>query len=81
VSFGILYSFTLFVDSVCHVALHDAFNLYGRPEAWTWDPLDPISLMFGYPVGPKRDVCCELLYHNFSSTKLFFARIFSLSEN
>ena len=47
------------------VALHDAFNLYGRPEAWTWDPLDPISLMFGYPVGSTRDVCRELLYHNF----------------
>lgn len=50
---------------MCRVALHDAFNLYGRPEAWTWDPLDPISLMFGYPVGPLRDVCCELLYHYF----------------
>jgi CCR4-NOT transcriptional complex subunit CAF120 len=43
--------------SVCRVALHDAFDLYGRPDAWTWDPLDPTSLMFGYPVGPLRDVC------------------------
>lgn len=37
-------------------ALHDAFELYGRPEAWTWDPRDPISLMFGYPVGPQKEV-------------------------
>lgn len=46
----------LFFNLYC-LALHDAFDLYGRPEAWTWDPLDPISLMFGYPVGPLRDVC------------------------
>lgn len=39
------------------LALHDAFELYGRPEAWTWDPRDPISLMFAYPVGPNKDVC------------------------
>ncbi|KAF8071834.1 hypothetical protein FPV67DRAFT_1411572 [Lyophyllum atratum] len=38
------------------VALHDAFELYGRPEAWTWDPRDPISLMFAYPVGPNKDL-------------------------
>lgn len=37
------------------VGLHDAFELYGRPEAWTWDPRDPVSLMFGYPVGPQKD--------------------------
>ncbi|KAF7312415.1 PH domain-containing protein [Mycena indigotica] len=37
------------------VALHDAFRLYGRPEAWNWDPRNPRSLMFGYPVGPSRD--------------------------
>ncbi|KAJ3502700.1 hypothetical protein NLJ89_g8766 [Agrocybe chaxingu] len=37
------------------VALHDAFELYGRPDAWTWDPRDPISLMFGYPVGPQKE--------------------------
>ncbi|GLB40316.1 putative pleckstrin homology domain [Lyophyllum shimeji] len=38
------------------VALHDAFELYGRPQAWTWDPRDPISLMFAYPVGPNKDL-------------------------
>ncbi|KAF9525646.1 hypothetical protein CPB83DRAFT_859099 [Crepidotus variabilis] len=37
------------------VALHDSFELYGRPEAWTWDPRDPNSLMFGYPVGPQKE--------------------------
>jgi len=40
------------------VALHDAFRLYGRPGAWTWDPRDPISLMYGYPVGTMKEVCC-----------------------
>ena len=38
------------------IALHDAFELYGRPEQWTWDPRDTISLMFAYPVGPNKDV-------------------------
>ncbi|KAJ6609223.1 hypothetical protein B0H10DRAFT_2226083 [Mycena sp. CBHHK59/15] len=38
------------------VALHDAFQLYGRPQGWTWDPRDPVSLMFAYPVGPHRDL-------------------------
>jgi len=39
------------------VALHDAFRLYGRPGAWTWDPRDPVSLMYGYPVGVMKEVC------------------------
>ncbi|KAH7930213.1 hypothetical protein BV22DRAFT_1043400 [Leucogyrophana mollusca] len=38
------------------VALHDAFELYGRPKAYTWDPRDPNSMMFAYPVGPGRDL-------------------------
>ncbi|RDB26418.1 hypothetical protein Hypma_006695 [Hypsizygus marmoreus] len=38
------------------VALHDAFEMYGRPERWTWDPRDPISLMFAYPVGPTKEL-------------------------
>ncbi|KAJ7067255.1 hypothetical protein C8F01DRAFT_1120764 [Mycena amicta] len=38
------------------VALHDAFQLYGRPEGWSWDPRNPRSLMFAYPVGPRRDL-------------------------
>ncbi|KAJ2922558.1 hypothetical protein H1R20_g14542, partial [Candolleomyces eurysporus] len=37
------------------IALHDAFKLYGRPQGWTWDPRDPASLMFGYPVGPQKE--------------------------
>lgn len=38
------------------VAVHDAFALYGRPQAYTWDPREPQSMMFAYPVGPLRDV-------------------------
>ncbi|KAF9052500.1 hypothetical protein BDZ89DRAFT_1125915 [Hymenopellis radicata] len=38
------------------VAYHDAFQLYGRPQAWTWDPREPTSLMFAYPVGPDKDL-------------------------
>lgn len=38
------------------IAVHDAFDMYGRPTAWTWDPREPISLMFAYPVGPQRDL-------------------------
>jgi CCR4-NOT transcriptional complex subunit CAF120 len=45
------------------VALHDAFSLYGRPEAWTWDPRDPVSLMYGYPVGPMKDVSCLIFLY------------------
>ncbi|KZT57659.1 hypothetical protein CALCODRAFT_433890 [Calocera cornea HHB12733] len=38
------------------VAIHDAFGLYGRPAGYTWDPREPTSMMFSYPVGPMRDV-------------------------
>ncbi|KAF8349050.1 hypothetical protein F5887DRAFT_879230 [Amanita rubescens] len=38
------------------IALHDAFGLYGRPHGWTWDPRERASLMFGYPVGPQKEV-------------------------
>ncbi|KAA1467641.1 hypothetical protein DENSPDRAFT_877486 [Dentipellis sp. KUC8613] len=38
------------------VAIHDTFHLYGRPTEYNWDPRDPISMMFAYPVGPKRDL-------------------------
>lgn len=38
------------------VAIHDAFALYGRPKAYTWDPRDPVSMLFAYPVGPGRDL-------------------------
>ena len=38
------------------LALHDAFELYGRPKSYSWNPRDPDSLMFGYPVGPQKEV-------------------------
>ncbi|KAG1816039.1 uncharacterized protein BJ212DRAFT_1504594, partial [Suillus subaureus] len=38
------------------VALHDAFELYSHPKAYTWDPRNPVSLMFAYPVNPGRDL-------------------------
>ena len=38
------------------VAIHDAFETYGRPDAWTWDRCDPASLMFACPVGPHNNV-------------------------
>ncbi len=39
------------------VAIHDAFELYGRPRMYSWDPRDSQSMMFAYPIGPHRDVC------------------------
>lgn len=38
------------------IALHDTFELYGRPRQYSWDPRDPRSMMFAYPIGPQRDV-------------------------
>jgi hypothetical protein len=38
------------------VGIHDAFELYGRPKAYTWDPRDSLSLMFAYPIGQHKDV-------------------------
>ena len=37
-------------------AIHDAFSLYGRPRAYSWDPRDEASMMYAYPVGSARDV-------------------------
>lgn len=37
------------------IGLHDAFCLYGRPTGYTWNPRDPVSLMFSYPVGPAKN--------------------------
>lgn len=37
------------------IAIHDAFSLYGRPRAYSWDPRDEASMMYAYPVGPARD--------------------------
>ncbi|TDL25788.1 hypothetical protein BD410DRAFT_826381 [Rickenella mellea] len=38
------------------VAFHDAFGLYGRPQSYTWDPREQVSMMFGYPVGPRKNM-------------------------
>ncbi|KAG5646986.1 hypothetical protein DXG03_001710 [Asterophora parasitica] len=58
------------------VAVHDAFELYGRPEAWTWDPRDPISLMFAYPVGPNKDVCLLAMEDPISLTNVALQLLF-----
>lgn len=56
--------FIAYLDEWCLTidipAFHDAFQLYGRPKAYTWDPRDPASLMFGYPVGAGKDVCIHV---------------------
>ncbi|TIB58598.1 hypothetical protein E3P78_03875 [Wallemia ichthyophaga] len=36
------------------VGIHDSFHLYGRPKAYSFDPRDPRSLFFAYPIGPQR---------------------------
>ncbi|THH30016.1 hypothetical protein EUX98_g4168 [Antrodiella citrinella] len=38
------------------IAIHDAFELYGRPRIYSWDPRDPESTMFAYPIGPNREL-------------------------
>ncbi|KZT29755.1 hypothetical protein NEOLEDRAFT_1144853 [Neolentinus lepideus HHB14362 ss-1] len=38
------------------IAIHDSFELYGRPNAYIQDPRDPLSLMFAYPVGQHKDL-------------------------
>ncbi|KAH9940971.1 hypothetical protein B0H21DRAFT_570068 [Amylocystis lapponica] len=38
------------------IGIHDAFELYGRPHEYIWDPRDPRSMMFAYPIGPHRDL-------------------------
>ncbi|RXK40642.1 hypothetical protein M231_02099 [Tremella mesenterica] len=34
--------------------VHDVFGLYGRPQQYSWDRLDPKGLFFAYPEGPDR---------------------------
>ncbi|KAI0034243.1 hypothetical protein K488DRAFT_77395 [Vararia minispora EC-137] len=38
------------------ISIHDAFGLYGRPREYAWDPRNPASLMFAYPIGPRREM-------------------------
>jgi len=42
--------------SVITLAIHDAFELYGRPKMYSWDPRDSVSMMFAYPIGPEKNV-------------------------
>ena len=46
--------------------IHDAFGLYGRPNAYAWDPRESTSQMFAYPVGPQKDVCVSFGSHGCS---------------
>jgi CCR4-NOT transcriptional complex subunit CAF120 len=36
--------------------VHDAFKLYGRPTQYSFNPHNPASLMFAYPIDPSIDV-------------------------
>ena len=33
----------------------DAFRLYGRPDTLDWEPRNPTSTFFAYPIGPYKD--------------------------
>lgn len=37
------------------IAMMDAFGLYGRPDQFAWDPRNPHSPFFAYPIGPFKD--------------------------
>lgn len=45
-----------FIDHRTTLAIHDAFELYGRPKMYSWDPRDSVSMMFAYPIGPEKQV-------------------------
>lgn len=47
----------LFTAITLNLAIHDAFELYGRPKMYSWDPRDPVSMMFAYPIGPDKQAC------------------------
>ena len=38
------------------LGIHDAFKIYGRPGMYSWDPWNPVSMMFAYPFGPEKQV-------------------------
>ena len=44
----------LFTTITLTLAIHDAFELYGRPKMYSWDPRDSVSMMFAYPIGPEK---------------------------
>ncbi|MBW0476945.1 hypothetical protein O181_016660 [Austropuccinia psidii MF-1] len=37
------------------LGIMSAFKLYGRPQKLSYDPYDPSSFYFGYPIGPEQD--------------------------
>jgi len=39
----------------CIIAFMDAFRLYGRPDNFTWDPRNPMSPFFAYPIGQYKN--------------------------
>ncbi|WFD19178.1 hypothetical protein MCAP1_001401 [Malassezia caprae] len=39
----------------CIIAFMDAFRLYGRPDNFAWDPRNPISPFFAYPIGQYKN--------------------------
>lgn len=49
-------SFCVYRPSYVTPAVHDAFELYGRPAMYSWDPRDSVSMMFAYPIGPEKQV-------------------------
>lgn len=36
------------------IAFMDAFRLYGRPDNFVWDPRNPVSPFFAYPIGQYK---------------------------
>jgi len=52
-SYGVLSLLTI---TTLTLAIHDAFELYGRPKIYSWDPRDSVSMMFAYPIGPEKQV-------------------------
>jgi CCR4-NOT transcriptional complex subunit CAF120 len=59
-------------------AFHDAFSLYGRPRAYSWDPHEQVSMMFAYPFGSARDVsfCSHSLYSTHLRVSFLFSHFF-----
>lgn len=49
----------LFTATTLTLAIHDAFELYGRPKMYSWDPRDSASMMYSYPIGPEKQVCSK----------------------
>ena len=48
--------FRVYRPSYVTPGIHDAFEIYGRPGTYSWDPWNPVSMMFAYPFGPEKQV-------------------------